>query len=207
VSEDLSRVAVIAVGSATATYAREVAGDTSHSAITITRSSDIDDVVTQVADQFAASDASSRLPAVLLISDTKEADTVVAVIRALRAARLPMRPRVWPAFVSGDVSHLDNFDKALDELGSSASDVVVIATGSGGTAATSTALRAWLHVKVPAPPSVLAELPDKSGHTCRYVAVGSITVSEATSPDITDTQADEPDVAAITVAVAKDLRA
>ncbi|MEI6622709.1 MAG: hypothetical protein WCP28_12465 [Actinomycetes bacterium] len=138
------------------------------------------------------------LPAVLLVAGTESAAEVLGVMTAIRDAQPAMKPRVWPAFVSGDVEGLGTFDQQLDQAGPGLCDIVLVLMGAPSAADQADALGAWLHVKMPAPASVLGELPDSQGRICRYVAVGStgIEIPEADSAIPADLPA--PDAEAIT---------
>lgn len=149
----------------------------------------------------------SGLPAVVVLAQTSDAPAVVELLRALRAQTPTVRPRVWPTFVAGDPTQLADFDAAVDELGPGACDLVLMMTGTASSSEKAAALGAWLHVKMPAPPSVLGELPDIEGRICRYVAIGSGTVSPDTNTGSSEELEPIPpvDVDALTKAVRRAL--
>jgi hypothetical protein len=124
-------------------------------------------------------DAVTELPAVVVIADIADSDAVLRVLDAIRSGKTMVKPRVWPAFVTGVPTELGAFDSALDERGTGSCDLVLIMTGAASQQASADALAAWLHVKMPAPASVLAELPDSQGRICRYVALGCRAVDPA----------------------------
>ncbi len=139
----------------------------------------------------------SVVPSVVLIADTDHAAEVVTSLEMLRNQSTGLHPRVWSAFVSGTVTDLADFDRALDEADAALVDVVLMLTSAPSVSEQAAALAAWLRVKVPSPGSVLGELPDASGRTCRYVAVGR---AAAIAP-VVDQSAVQPDVAAATKAL------
>lgn len=118
-----------------------------------------------------------ELPGLLVIADTADHQTVLAVLDAIFAAETTAKPRVWPTFTSGTPSQLGSLDEALTTRGSGICDLVLMLTGTESADEQARALSAWLHVKMPAPASVLAQLPDSDGRICRYVALGSTVVS------------------------------
>ncbi len=123
------------------------------------------------------------LSAVVLLASTQDAGDVVTALSTLRGIPSTIRPRIWPTFVAGDPALLTDFDRALDEADSPMADVVLMVTKSPSAQHQADALAAWLRVKVPAPASVLACLPDSAGRTCRYVALGATEVSGAGALD------------------------
>lgn len=141
------------------------------------------------------------LPAVVMIAETSHSGELLALLRLLRETEHSIRPRIWPAFVAGNVSELADFDAYLDEAGAGLCDVVLALMGAPSPGEQAGALGAWLHVKMPAPASVLGELPDSQGRTCRYVALGSANV-EAPRPRATreGELAADPDVDVVAVA-------
>lgn len=140
------------------------------------------EIAADIARQFE-SGSQPALPAMLLIASTHDADRIQELLIALRETDLTTRPRVWPAFVDGMVDALTDFDAALDEANSGC-DVVLMLSGAPKPGDAAAALGAWLHVKVPAPPSVLAQLPDSEGRVCRYVAVGAAQILRAEPPAV-----------------------
>lgn len=153
--------------------------------------------------QMDASSAArgTGLPAIVILASTSNAASVVELLRVLRAATPAVRPRVWPAFVAGNSSELVGFDADIDALGQGACDLVLMMNGTASSSEKAAALGAWLHVKMPAPPSVLGELPDVDGKICRYVAIGSGTVAPSadempTVDPVEDAQVDIDDVTA-----------
>lgn len=129
--------------------------------------------------------AGVSIPAVVVIAEVAEADRVADLLAQLRRAPLSFRPRIWPAFIGGDISALDKFDAAIDAIGPGACDVVLLLTGAPGPTEQADALAAWLHVKMPAPASVLGELPAADGQICRYVALGAQALSSESEGDST----------------------
>ncbi len=128
---------------------------------------------------LASTNQASRpaLSAVVLLASTQDSGDVVAALSTLRGIPSTIRPRIWPTFVAGDPALLADFDCALDEADSPMADVVLMVTKSPSAQHQADALAAWLRVKVPAPASVLACLPDSAGRTCRYVALGATEVA------------------------------
>lgn len=112
------------------------------------------------------------LPALLIVAKTNDAAEVLKIVEAVAKADYRIRPRVWPAFIDGSPNELKDFDVALTGMTSGACDLVLMLTGARTAEGTAGALSAWLKVKMPAPASVLAELPDSQGRVCRYVALG-----------------------------------
>lgn len=111
--------------------------------------------------------------AVLVLAHTESAHSVAESIAGLSRGRSDTgRLRVWPAFVAGSPGDLVDFDKALDELPPGSADLVLVLTEAPSPEVAAEALFAWLTVKLPAPASVLGQLPDATGRTCRYVALG-----------------------------------
>lgn len=148
----------------------------------------------------------SGLPAILILASTADGEQVANLVKAIREQTMTLRPRVWPTFVSGDSADLATFDARLDDLGPGACDLVLMMNGPATQTAKTTALGAWLHVKMPAPPSVLGELPDIDGKICRYVAIGSQTVSPATPDPVPSTVvAPTVDSEALTAVVQQEL--
>lgn len=141
------------------------------------------------------------LPAVLVIAETQSAADVLALLEALRDVQVAIKPRVWPAFVGGEVAGLSDFDQRLDGAGAGLCDVVLALMGAPSAGEQASALGAWLHVKMPAPASVLGELPDSQGRICRYVAMGSTTVETPTTDGQDQGALPNVDVEAITLAV------
>lgn|GEM_PF-1220908 len=133
---------------------------------------DFDGLIEKINRSARHTDAVTELPAVIVIADVADADAVLRVLDAVRGGATTVKPRVWPAFVTGAPTDLGTFDAALDERGTGSCDLVLIMTGASSQEASADALAAWLHVKMPAPASVLAELPDSQGRICRYVALG-----------------------------------
>lgn len=145
------------------------------------------------------------LPAVLVIAETQCAADVLALLEALRDVQVAIKPRVWPAFVGGDVAALSDFDQRLDGSGAGLCDVVLALMGAPSAAEQASALGAWLHVKMPAPASVLGELPDSQGRICRYVAMGSTTVESPTADGQDPSALPSVDVEAVTLVVQESL--
>ncbi|MDP3972404.1 MAG: hypothetical protein Q8P61_05805 [Candidatus Nanopelagicales bacterium] len=111
--------------------------------------------------------------AVLVLAHTESARAVAESIAGMSRGRSDTgRLRVWPAFVAGSPADLVDFDKVLDELPPGSADLVLVLTEAPSPEAVAEALFAWLTVKLPAPASVLGQLPDATGRTCRYVALG-----------------------------------
>ncbi len=155
----------------------------------------------------ASSQTTTELPAVLVIADTDQADSVVTVLDAIRAGTTTVKPRVWPTFVAGSPATLDGFDAGLNERGTGSCDLVLVMTGSKSPQDQAQALASWLHVKMPAPASVLAELPDSQGRICRYVALGCRTVEpgKVRSTDRPATDLQDVDVAAASELISAEL--
>ncbi|MEI8083247.1 MAG: hypothetical protein WCI74_15525 [Actinomycetes bacterium] len=145
------------------------------------------DVLAPTEPRSGSASEQGSLPAVVLLAGTESAGEVMELMTAIRDAQPALKPRVWPAFVAGDVQDLIEFDHQLDQAGPGLCDVVLVLMGAPSAADQADALGAWLHVKMPAPSSVLGELPDSQGRICRYVAVGS------TGIEIPDSDADLPD--------------
>lgn len=141
-----------------------------------------DQVKAALVEQRTAVPAGAGLPAVVVVADTALAAAVATIVSALRTDTTSQRPRVWPTFVAGSVEGLGAFDEQLDELGSGSCDLVLMMNSDAPVADKADALAAWLHVKMPAPPSVLGELPDVNGKICRYVAIGAATTPAAGAP-------------------------
>jgi len=164
--------------------------------------SEFDGLIEKVNSSARHTDAVTELPAVVVIADVGNAEVVLRVLDAVRGGETTVKPRVWPAFVAGTPSHLAEFDRALDERGTGSCDLVLIMTGATSPDASADALAAWLHVKIPAPASVLAELPDSEGRICRYVALGCRAVHAGgqaqadASPDLVAISIDSSAVAA-----------
>lgn len=136
--------------------------------------------------------AGVRVPdAVLVLGDTSVADPVAQAVAALAGNGPTARKRVWPAFVAGDPAELNAFDDALDELSDSDCDAVLMLTHVPSPERAAQTLLAWLTVKLPAPASVLGQLPDASGRICRYVALGYEQVSPVTAPEGTESGGDD----------------
>ena len=182
-SAQLLPAAIVAIGRDAAAIASAATG---HYPATVTAVDVIEPVgAPQLAAELlsslgaAASDSGSGsgLPAIVVLAHTSQATAVTELLVALRAQAATIRPRVWPTFVAGDPSTLGEFDVAVDQLGTGSCDLVLMMTGTASSSEKAAALGAWLHVKMPAPPSVLGELPDIDGRICRYVAIGSGTVS------------------------------
>lgn len=111
--------------------------------------------------------------AVLILAHTGSARAVAEIVSELAGGRSDTgRLRVWPVFVAGSPADLTDFDAALDELPPGSADLVLVLTAAPSPEAAAEALFAWLTVKLPAPASVLGRLPDATGRTCRYVALG-----------------------------------
>lgn len=132
-----------------------------------------------VAEHIAAgvrpqSDTSVSTPSgILVIGDTAHAELTTHAVRALAADREPnARLRIWPVFVNGDPTKLSEFDATLDELPDANCDAVLMLTHVPNPEQAARALLAWLTVKLPAPASVLGQMPDAAGRICRYVALG-----------------------------------
>lgn len=183
VSEHLAHVVVIAVDSgavATARAAFPEASDRVH--LAGKQAPDVAEFSRQAVDDLESiaqnGSAAGYLPALMILAETAQAAVVADIIAAIRELSPRVRPRIWPTFVKGTAKDLSDFDVRLDDLGQGACDVVLLTMGQADQAAQADALLAWLQVKVPAPASVLADLPDKQGNTCRYVALGSQSVSE-----------------------------
>lgn len=193
VVEELARVAVVAVGSAMGERARSVASLGSQTYDLLDSSSN-SAVLSQIGTQFVGA---SEQPAILLVSSTSDASIVTDFVRAAREVDFELRPRIWPAFVAGSAKDLEAFDLAVDELGPGACDVVLFAAGQANPRIQADALRAWLQVKLPAPASVLADLPDKAGRSCRYVAIGCQTVTSSSMTSLPELLSDEVDIAAV----------
>lgn len=132
----------------------------------------------------APGSAVSAPGSVLLIGDTAQAELTTATVQALARDGGPnTRLRIWPVFVSGDPSELDEFDATLDELPDANCDAVLMLTHVPGPEQAARALLAWLTVKLPAPASVLGQMPDAAGRICRYVALGSELVAALRDTD------------------------
>jgi len=142
------------------------------------------------------------LPAIAVLATTSQWQDVAEFVTALRQQPSTLRPRVWPTFVGGDADALTEFDARLDELGTGACDLVLMMNGDAEPSAKAGALGAWLHVKMPAPPSVLGELPDVAGKICRYVAIGSKSLGDVDAVGVESAQpAAIADAATVTPAV------
>ena len=191
VVEELARVAVVAVGSAMSERARSVASLGSRT-YELPDASSTGAVLSDISTQFLGA---SEQPAIMLVSSTSDASIVTDFLRAARELDFDLRPRIWPAFVAGSAKDLDGFDVAVDELGPGGCDVVLFAAGQANPRIQADALRAWLAVKLPAPASVLADLPDKSGRACRYVAIGCQTVTSSSMNSLPELLSDEVDLA------------
>lgn len=140
----------------------------------------------QIADLSAFGPATD---AILVLAATSASGAVAQLITAISDLRESGgRVRVWPAFVEGDASSLADLDDALDGLPGAACDAVLVLTSVPSASSAAAALSAWLTVKIPAPAGVLGQLPDVSGRTCRYVALGMETVDAQSLADI-DTSA------------------
>lgn len=136
--------------------------------------------------------AGVRVPdAVLVLGDTSVADPVAQAVAALAGNGPTARKRVWPAFVAGDPAELNAFDDALDELSDSDCDAVLMLTHAPSPEQAAQTLLAWLTVKLPAPASVLGQLPDASGRICRYVALGYEQVSPVAAPERAESGGDD----------------
>ena len=182
-SVQLLPAAIVSIGSEADAIA---SGAQSHYPAATHRVASIDSArATKLAEQLLAdleaegsvASAGSGLPAIVIVSTTVEASDVVSLLRALRHASATVRPRIWPVFIAGEPSELAEFDADIDDLGPGACDLVLMMNGTASSSEKAAALGAWLHIKMPAPPSVLGELPDVDGKICRYVAIGSGTVS------------------------------
>lgn len=207
-SAQLLPAAVIAIGA----DAKKVgSGITAHYPSLVTFVDSVDDknaesigrdVLAKLDEQTSAVGSVAGLPAVVVLAGTARAEQVALLVRALREQPATMRPRVWPTFVTGDAAKLGDFDEHLDALGTGACDLVLMMNGKATAEAKSAALGAWLHVKMPAPPSVLGELPDIEGKICRYVAIGSATVApESVSAADADVDVPTVDESALVTAV------
>lgn len=154
-----------------------------------------------VSESINSADTGSVLPAVLIVADTTEAAQVLSIIESISQAEYRVRPRIWPAFISGKPGELKTFDAQLTSSGQGAADLVLM-LNSAVPAAQADALAAWLKIKMPAPASVLAELPDSEGRICRYVALGCETVTATAGtyePSVTQTP--EFDLASVQASV------
>ncbi len=161
------------------------------------------EVLASLTSACEAGGTGSGLPAIVVLASTGDGAQVADFLSAVRDLPSPLRPRVWPTFVSGDSAKLADFDGRLDDIGAGACDLVLMMNGKATAAEKAAALGAWLHVKMPAPPSVLGELPDIDGKICRYVAIGSSEVSPAASSTPIHAAAGATfDAAAVTFAVA-----
>ena len=143
------------------------------------------------------------LPAIAVLATTSQWHDVAEFIAALRQQPSTLRPRVWPTFVGGDSGALADFDARLDELGTGACDLVLMMNGDAEPSAKAGALGAWLHVKMPAPPSVLGELPDVSGKICRYVAIGSRSLGDVEATGVEPEQEPVTTDAAVVIPAVK----
>ena len=143
------------------------------------------------------------LPAIAVLATTSQWHDVAEFIAALRQQPSTLRPRVWPTFVGGDSGALADFDARLDELGTGACDLVLMMNGDAEPSAKAGALGAWLHVKMPAPPSVLGELPDVSGKICRYVAIGSRSLGDVEATGVEPEQESVTADAAVVIPAVK----
>lgn len=143
------------------------------------------------------------LPAIAVLATTSQWQDVAEFIAALRQQPSTLRPRVWPTFVGGDSGALADFDARLDELGTGACDLVLMMNGDAEPSAKAGALGAWLHVKMPAPPSVLGELPDVSGKICRYVAIGSRSLGDVEATGVEPEQESVTADAAVVIPAVK----
>ncbi len=182
-SVQLLPAAIVSIGSDADSIA---SGAQSHYPATTHRLASIDggkatklaeQLLTELEAEGSAGSAGSGLPAIVIVSATKKAADVVELLRALRSSSATVRPRIWPVFIAGDPTELAGFDASIDDLGPGACDLVLMMNGTASSSEKAAALGAWLYIKMPAPPSVLGELPDVDGKTCRYVAIGSGTVS------------------------------
>ncbi len=208
-SAQLLPAAIVAIGQDAAAIAAAAAP---HYPATVTAVDVVDaesaldiavELLTSLAASATDSGVGSGLPAVVVLANTSQAGSVLELLRALRAQATTLRPRVWPTFVAGDPTSLSEFDAGVDQLGTGSCDLVLMMTGTASSSEKAAALGAWLHVKMPAPPSVLGELPDIDGRICRYVAIGSGTVApDASSAAPTVVAALAPvDVEQVTAAV------
>ena len=199
-SEYLTRVVVIAIGDDATSIGTAVFGGQSPRLHSVsTEQVDTAGLATKVSAQLRAVGSASQsdaLPALVVLAGTAQADCVADVIAGVRSQMPRTRPRVWPTFVTGSATELGGFDQRLDELGAGACDVVLVMLGQPDVDSQSAALNAWLQIKVPAPASVLADLPDVDGHACRYVALGAQRINEMS---ITASDADVVDVEAVDV--------
>jgi hypothetical protein len=146
-------------------------------------------LITLINDSVAGPDGATELPAVLIIADTDHSQDVLRVLDEIRAGATTVKPRVWPAIVAGHPARLAEFDAALDARRTSSCDLVLVMTGSNSPEEQADALSAWLHVKMPAPASVLADLPDSRGRICRYVGLGCVAVDVGQAPSYVSTTA------------------
>lgn len=144
-------------------------------------------LIALINNSVAGPDGATELPAVLIIADTDHSQEIVRVLDEIRAGATTVKPRVWPAIVAGHPARLAEFDAALDERRTSSCDLVLVMTGSNSPEEQADALAAWLHVKMPAPASVLADLPDSQGRICRYVGLGSLAVDVRQAPSCVST--------------------
>ena len=163
-----------------------------------------------LSESINSTDTGSTLPAVLIVADTSSAAAVLDIVEAINQAEYRVRPRVWPAFISGKPSELKAFDSQLSAAGQPSCDLVLMLNSSATTSGKqiADALAAWLKIKMPAPASVLAELPDSEGRICRYVALGCATVTAtADACDLAPSETPEFDLAAVQVAVRAQLAA
>lgn len=172
-NQDLPTACVVSFGDASRRVAESLSD---HYPIIREAPDDLAALVTAINANRATGAGNVCLPAVVVISDTQHSGEVVELLHRLSEADPTTRPRVWPAFVAGDARALADFDAALDRAGAGLCDVVLTLTGAPGIDAQAAALGAWLHIKMPAPASVLGELPDAQGRICRYVALGSAVV-------------------------------
>lgn len=144
-------------------------------------------LIALINNSVAGPDGATELPAVLIIADTDHSQEIVRVLDEIRAGATTVKPRVWPAIVAGHPARLAEFDAALDERRTSSCDLVLVMTGSNSPEEQADALAAWLHVKMPAPASVLADLPDSRGRICRYVGLGCVAVDVGQAPSYVST--------------------
>lgn len=112
--------------------------------------------------------------AVLIVGSTASAGRLADAVASLVGKRQSRegKLRVWPAFVAGDAANIAGFDSILDGLPSGSTDAVLVLTAAPSPEVAADALLSWVTVKLPAPPSVLGQLPDTQGQICRYVALG-----------------------------------
>ena len=170
----LAPAIVISYGSVAAEVATKLADH--YPTVTFSSAEAAGSLLNAVGKELAASvvgGQQSELPAVIVLAETDAADEVFDFIEALTELAGTTHPRIWPTFVGGAIADLGEFDRHLDAARNGICDVVIALNGAPSEQDQALALSAWLHVKVPAPPSVLAGLPDSQGQTCRYVAIGA----------------------------------